>query len=152
MYIGHLFEKKQPPLKLRCWNDRVDHIPPEKKMRIPGSLSLSLSLSTTGGESERRGVRQLDPVGSNHPDVRTRMVPYSGCTFGPVRVSAPLCMPPASVRCPPATRPPPPSCRVSKIDAIRTVSCVLVMPDADGRVTTGRRGRVSCLFGKPLKN
>ena len=43
-----------------------DHIPPKKKLRIPGSLSLSLS--STGGESERRGVRQSDPFGSNHPE------------------------------------------------------------------------------------
>ena len=53
----------------------------KKKMRIPGSLSLSLSLSLLHWkrESERRGRGELDPIGSNHPNLKDSHCP-GNCT------------------------------------------------------------------------
>ena len=57
-----------------CWGVKC-----EKKMHIPGSLSLSLSLSSVGEESERRGQRELALVGSNHPSCHLQLpgLPYA---------------------------------------------------------------------------
>src|SRR5258706_5498581 len=52
-------KKRQPPLKLHRFAACGEVWNAKKKMCIPGSLSLSLSLSSIGEESERRGWREL---------------------------------------------------------------------------------------------
>jgi len=64
--------------KLQRWTAREGLYLQKKNWRIPGSLFLSLSLSSTGRESERRGRGELDPDRVQPPDCHfrpTRSVP-----------------------------------------------------------------------------
>ena len=170
--LGIDSKKIQPPLKLRRWNARGDPVPPKKKTCIPGSLSLSLSLSLLHWRRKREErceavgpVRVQPPRGPN----LARVLPY---TLSRTRPECLLHSHPTRrlPRLPPASALPtgsarPPSLRrssrryVSKFDAVRTMymcagiaGCRRARHDAMGGDGTARARFLCKYLKKFLKN